>query len=262
MSPTQTLLNKCWKGWRLIATGFSFLMFGLGGITLPWLAIPLLYLLPGDTIQRERRTKALVHYTFRLFVEMMRLLGVLTYSVPDQARLNQPGQLIFANHPSLLDVVFLIAFVKRADCVVKSGLLKNPFMKGPINVAGYIANDNPERVIDLAAASLKRGNSLIVFPEGTRSTPGQPLLMQRGAANIALRSNNNITPVVISCQPTTLTKELKWYQIPEQRMHFSLTIRPTIDAATFQQNVPPTRAARTLTKFLEQYFTQELVTHE
>jgi len=248
--------------WRLFATGFSFLMFGLGGIILPWLAIPLLYLLPGGALQRERRAKALIHYAFRLFVELMRGLGVLTYSVADRDRLNQPGQLIFANHPSLIDVVFLIAFIKRADCVVKASLLNNPFMRGAIKVAGFIANDDPEQVISLAEASLQRGNSLIIFPEGTRSTPGQPIAMQRGAANIALRSDNDVTPVVITCQPTTLTKELKWYQIPERRTHFTLSLRPNIAVQDFQQKTATPRAARKLTLFLEHYFTQELASYE
>lgn len=256
------MLTRLNKYWRLLATGFSFLIFGLGGLTLPWLAIALLYLLPGDTLQRERRAKAMIHYAFRLFVELMRSLGVLTYTVADRAKLNQPGQLIFANHPSLLDVVFLIAFIKRADCVVKASLLNSPFMRGSIKVAGYIANDDPEQVIELAAASLKRGNSLIIFPEGTRTTPKQSIAMRRGAANIALRSNNDITPVMISCQPTTLTKEHKWYQIPERRTHFNLTLCPLIEIKGFQQKTTTARAARKLTAFLEHYFTQELVSYE
>lgn len=254
-----TRLNKYW---RIVATGFCFSVFGLGGFILPWLAIPILYLLPGGTIKRERRAKALLHYSFRAFVETMRIVGVLSYSVENQDQLNKPGQLIFANHPSLIDVVFLIAFIKKADCVVKSELLRNPFMRGPIKVAGYIANDDPERVIELTAASLKRGNSLIVFPEGTRTTPGLGVVMRRGAANIALRSGYDITPAVIICQPSTLTKGQKWYQIPERRVHMSITLRPAIPVREFQHNVAPTRAARKLTRFLEQYFTQELATNE
>ncbi|RLA06755.1 MAG: 1-acyl-sn-glycerol-3-phosphate acyltransferase [Gammaproteobacteria bacterium] len=250
-----TALNKAW---RLLATGFSFLMFGLGGLILPWLAIPVLYLLPGGDLQRERRAKALVHYAFRAFVEMMRWLGVLTYSVTNRTELNRPGQLIFANHPSLIDVVFLIAFIKRADCVVKSSLLNNPFMRGPIKVAGYIANDSPEQVIQSAAQSLQRGNSLIVFPEGTRTTPGQPISMPRGAANIALRTNSDITPVILSLNPTSLTKELKWHQIPERRTHFSLMLRPNLNIQEFQDMPTQTRSARQLTRFLEQFFSKEI----
>lgn len=248
--------------WRVLATGFSFLTFGLGGVVLTLAAVPVLYLLPGGPLRRERRAKAVIHYAFRGFMELMRMLGVLTYEVEDRQRLNRPGQLIIANHPTLIDIVFLIAFIKRADCVVKSSLLRNPFMLGPITAANYIANDSSERVLELAEQSFQRGNSLIVFPEGTRTTSGQPLSMQRGAANIALRCHCEVLPVVIRCEPGTLTKELKWYQIPERRFHITLTPQPALPMAPFQQEKAVSLAARKLTRFFEDYFTQELVSHD
>ncbi|NIB44223.1 1-acyl-sn-glycerol-3-phosphate acyltransferase [Pseudomaricurvus alkylphenolicus] len=244
--------------WRLIGTAIAFSTFGIGGLILPLIVVPTLYLLPGGPGAREMRAKAALHYAFRGFVEIMRGLGLLTYNVEQRELLNRPGQLILANHPSLIDVVFLIAFIKRADCVVKSSLLRNPFMIGPISVANYIANDSSEQVIELARQSLDRGNSLIVFPEGTRTTPGQPITMRRGAANIALRCNCPITPVVITCEPSTLTKDLKWYQIPERRFHVALKLQPQLPVAPYLEEQAPSLAARQLTRFLEQYFSQEL----
>lgn len=167
------------KAWRVVATGLAFSLFGIGGFLLPFLAVPVIFLLPGNALDRERRAKTAIHYTMRAFVEIMRGLGILTYSVESPEDFNRPGQLILANHPSLIDVVFLIGFVKRADCVVKSDLRRNPFMRGPIGLAGYIANDDPEKVIDATVSSLARGNSLIIFPEGTRTTPGEPLDLDR-----------------------------------------------------------------------------------
>ncbi|WP_233710246.1 lysophospholipid acyltransferase family protein [Pseudomaricurvus albidus] len=248
--------------WRVLATGFCFLTFGLGGLILPLVAVPVLYLLPGGPLRRERRAKALIHYTFRGFMELMRFLGILTYSVEQRQALNRPGLLIVANHPTLIDIVFLIAFIKRADCVVKSSLLRNPFTRGPIGVANYIANDSSEEVLELAEQSFQRGNSLIVFPEGTRTTQGQALKMQRGAANIALRCDCEVTPVVITCEPSTLTKELRWYQIPERPFHIALTLKPAISKLPFQQEKAVSLAARKLTRYFEDYFTQELVSHD
>ncbi len=89
---------------------------------LPLLATPVIYLSSFDTFVRERRAKLFVHYIMRGFVELMRCLGILTYSVKDRETYNQPGQLILANHPSLIDVVFLIGFIRQADCVIKSSL--------------------------------------------------------------------------------------------------------------------------------------------
>ncbi|MFW0778565.1 MAG: lysophospholipid acyltransferase family protein [Rickettsiales bacterium] len=250
------------KYWRILATGYSFASFGLGGVILPFIAMPIIYCLPGGAEKREKRAKAFVHYSFRFFVEQMRFLGILTYQVSDRETLNRPGQLIIANHPTLIDIVFLIAFIKRADCVVKSSLLKNPFTRGPINVANYIANDNSEQVLVQAKASLRKGNSLIVFPEGTRTTQGKALNMQRGAANIALRCDCELNPIVIDCRPSTLTKELKWYQIPDRPFHMTLRPGPELDVSSFRQDPVQSRAARQLTRFFETYFTQELLRYD
>ncbi len=194
----------------------------------------------------------------RGFVELMHVLGILTYSVENRDAYNRPGQLILANHPTLIDVVFLIGFIRQADCVIKSSLRKNPFTKIPTGLARYIANGDPEVVIEDAAASLKRGNSLIIFPEGTRTTPGEAIKMQRGAANIALRTGVPITPVVIECEPTTLTKKLPWYRVPSRRFHVSMTMKEKIETVEYQQQENPSIAARHLTRFLQNYFTREL----
>lgn len=251
------------KAYRIVATGICFLLFGLGGLIVPIVAIPYIYFLPGDKLARERRAKLLIHYTFRCFVEIMRGLGLLTYSVEDREHFNRGGQLILANHPCLIDVVFLIAFIRRADCVIKSAVAKNPFFRWTVcHITGYIVNDNPEKVIEQAADSIGRGNSLIIFPEGTRTTPGQPLNMQRGAANIALRAGVEITPVVITCDPITLTKNQPWYKVPSRRFHFSMRINSTISIAEYNNENSPSVAARRLTTFLQHYFSQELMLHE
>jgi len=250
------------KFWRLIATGTCFIVFGLGALLFSWIVLPLVCLFTPKGAIRESRVKKVIHYGFRFFIRTMAILNVLSYEVSNLEQLNRPGQLILANHPSLIDVVFLIAFVKRADCIVKSSLLRNPFTRKAMSTAGYIANEDPERVIEMATASLKRGNSLIIFPEGTRTTPGQPLSMRRGAANIALRADCDVTPVLITCVPTALTKQHKWYDIPEKRIHLSLTLRPDLNIDEFRQEKAYSLAARRLTRFLEHYFTQELVIHE
>ena len=242
--------------WRLFATTLGYVVFGLGGIIATLLCM-LCCLLIWNTEYRQRVLKRLIHHCFRLFVNFMQFLGVLSWSITREAILKQPGRIILANHPCLLDVVFLISCVPQADCVVKSRLLHNPFMGWVMKGAGYIANDNPSVVIEKAAASLNRGNSLIVFPEGTRTTPGEDFAMRRGAANIAIRVGKNITPVVITCVPPTLTKENKWYSIPDKRFHIALSVKTEIDISHFALS-PPSVGARDLTQFLLTFFNTEL----
>ncbi|OXY81026.1 lysophospholipid acyltransferase family protein [Oceanimonas doudoroffii] len=247
--------------WRWCATAFSFLVFGLGGILLPLLALPVLYCLPGTTRQREHQGQRLIHHVFRGYIGMMKGLGVLSYEVENREKLRD-ARLILANHPSLIDVVFLIALVPNANCVVKGKLLRNPFTRGALKLAGYIINEDNEKVIAAAGDAFAKGDALIIFPEGTRTTPGMPLSFKRGAANVAIRNGADITPVLISCRPGTLSKQDPWYRVPAARVHVRIRVNDTIPVAAWLRESVPSLAARQLTADLADYFTEELTRYE
>lgn len=248
--------------WRLLATALSFSLFGVGGLVLRLLVFPLLACLPGDSKVHRTRARAVVSRSFRGFVEFMFRTGVLTYAVEGAERLGQPGQLVIANHPSLIDVVVLIAFIRDANCVVKQSLWDNPCMRGPIRAAQYISNSGSADMLDEAAAALQSGQTLIVFPEGTRTTPGQAPQFHRGAAAIALRGARLVTPVVISVTPTTLTKAEPWYRIPSRRFHFHMRVGEHIDPQQFSALGPAPLASRKLNEHLHQHFIKELAKDE
>lgn len=244
--------------WRLFATGLCFVLFGIGGVFIALIVTPLILIVFRNRETRHINGKLFIHYSFRFFIEVMRFSGVLSYTVDGIEKLKQPGQLILANHPSLIDVVFMIAFIPRTDCVVKGKLSNNPFTAGPVRAAGYIMNGAPEEVLQQSIDSLKGGNSLIIFPEGTRTTPGEGLKFKRGSANVALRGEVDITPVIIRCSPSTLTKSDKWYHIPSKKLHFTMIVKEKINVEQFLHEKSANIAARSLTKKLEDYFSQEL----
>ena len=127
--------------WRLCATALCFSVFGVGGLLLWVVVFPLLSLLVRDRLRQSALARRLIHHLFQMFVGLMRTSGVLTYEVHGLDKLQRPGRLILANHPSLIDVVFLIALTPRADCVVKAALQHNPFTRAAVRTAGYIQND-------------------------------------------------------------------------------------------------------------------------
>lgn len=251
--------------WRILATGLCFATFGLGGLVLSVTVFPFLYLLPVSLHWKKDKAQAVIHHGFRLFVGMMRAVGVLRVTLEGKERFQKGDKcLITANHPTLIDVVLLISLLPRVDCIVKTALWRNPFMRGAVGAAGYISNSDPQGLIDECVSSLQGGRALLIFPEGTRTTPGKPIKFQRGAANIALRSKVNILPVNISCHPTSLTKNEKWYQVPRcSPVHITITVGDEIDVEPFERqssNIP--RASRCLTDFLQHYFQKETLTYE
>jgi 1-acyl-sn-glycerol-3-phosphate acyltransferase len=256
------MLERLNCAWRVVATGICFATFGIGGLLLRVLVFPALSL---GIRERQRRTRAardVIRHTFRSFVWMMRTFGVLRYEMIGLEKLNRGGLLILANHPTLIDTVFLMAFVKNADCIVKGALWNNPFTGGPVRAAGYINNDQGLELVTACAASLAAGNNLIVFPEGTRTPASGLISLKRGAAHIAVRAGQPVTPVVIRCDPPTLGKGDKWWQVPPRLVQFRIEVMDDIAVWPYADGSNSDGlAARHLTDFLQSFFIEEYQRH-
>jgi len=250
------------RSWRIFATAFCFASFGLGGLLLGLVIFPLIRLTVWEHAARRRLSRNVIHGAFRVFVAQMRVMGIYTYELRNIDRLQRNGLLIVANHPTLIDVVFLMSLVRNADCVVKAALWRNPFTRGPVQAADYVSNGSGPEVVDACIASVRKGSNLIIFPEGTRTVPGRPLAFQRGAGNLAVRGALALTPVYIECTPVMLTKGEKWYRVPLRPPHFVFSVGEDIPVAPYlRPDVPLALAARHLTQDLERHFAQELVCH-
>jgi 1-acyl-sn-glycerol-3-phosphate acyltransferase len=247
--------TKAGRLWRIFGTGLVFILFGLGALVLSLTVFPLLRLLSRPAHTARPRIQHAMQFTFRLYVEMMRGLGLLSYEIEGLEHLHVPGRLVVANHPTLIDVVFLVSFMPQVDCIVKQGLWRNPFLRWPVLWASYIPNTSGEALIEDCAHTLKCGHSLIVFPEGTRSIPGQALRMQRGAAHIALAARADILPVKIFCTEPMLTKGYPWHRAPQRRPHFRIVVdAPMPPSAYIRDGEAGAVAARRLTRFFQEYF--------
>jgi 1-acyl-sn-glycerol-3-phosphate acyltransferase len=243
--------------WRLCVTAFSFFSFGVGAVIVGTVLLPIVKLLPAAKEVKRRRARALMSASLRMFIGFMHLARGLTYEFHGHERLGRPGQLVVPNHPTLIDVVFLLAFMPGATCVVKQGLWRNPLTRWAVTLVEFIPNDNAAGMIERAARSLQEQQTLIFFPEGTRTRPNQPMVFHRGAANVALRAAAVVTPVYIRCEPTTLTKSEPWYRIPARRPHFSLWVGDDLDLSPYRQ-APLPQGSRALNEYLHQHFQQEL----
>jgi 1-acyl-sn-glycerol-3-phosphate acyltransferase len=253
----MALLSYCW---RWLGTASSFMVFGIGGLILGTTILPLIALSIRNPSQKLKIIRHIVGGAMRCFVFYMRWVGVLHYRV-DGLHHVDPTQnyLILANHPSLIDVIFLLAWFPTADCVIKGALLDNVFMRGLLRVANYIPNTDPAEFIESSVTRLRNGHSIILFPEGTRTAPGGLLNFKAGAAVIAMRSGCQCLPVFIHCQPATLTKSDRWYHVPDRRVFLHLAVQePLMPEVVTEQGIDSRHAARHFNDYLEKYFSDGL----
>ena len=253
------MLSSMLRFWRVFGTGLSFVVVGIGGV----FVFPVLNLIIRNRQQRSVVARGVIRFAFRCIVGVMQVMGVFRYEISGLKRLDRYGLLILANHPTLIDIVFLMAFVKRADCIVKSKLWRNPFTHATVHAAAYVRNDGyGVQLIDDCVEAIRGGGNLIIFPEGTRTSVNRSISLKRGAANIAVRALCNVTPVIIRCVPPMLVKGEKWWRLPPGPSHFIIDVREDIDIRPFIADASSNiLAARRLTDHLQNYFSQEKVPH-
>lgn len=165
---------------RLVMTGLCFALFGLGGLLLSVVWFNILLVLVWDTSRRRRLARRSIAASFRLFLTVAKGLGVLDYRIDGAEILRQErGCLVVANHPTLIDYVLLASVMPETDCGEKR-TVKNPFLGGVVRAADYLINSEAETLLPRCQQRLAQGDTILIFPEGTRTKPGENDAAARG----------------------------------------------------------------------------------
>jgi 1-acyl-sn-glycerol-3-phosphate acyltransferase len=120
--------------------------------------------------------------------------------------------IMICNHQSLLDIVVLFGIFKHFKWVAKKELFNIPIVGWNMSLNKYIpvdrANKNSHAKMFMECAqNLAIGNSIMIFPEGTRSVDGQIHHFKEGAFKMALSSKCSILPIVLDGTSNALPKK-------------------------------------------------------
>lgn len=240
--------ERAFRLWRILGTGLSFVVFGVGALSLALVVFPLSHLAPGDRRVREIHVQRMIHHAYRFFIAFMETLGLIHTEWVGAERLSAPGpHLVVANHPTLIDVVHVISKLPQADCVIGEEYARNPFLGFAASWAGYITNARGAEVVDACVERLRAGRTVVLFPEGTRSPRNEMHPFRRGAAHVALRAGVPLEPVSISCVPSMLGKGQPWWDVPERPGRFTIRVLDPIDPRAGASDLSDFHAARRLT---------------
>lgn len=176
---------------------FAITVFGVGAVILAVFVFPFIRLF---TLRRKDFgvvARAYVSHTFRVFLGFLNILHVSIRKVENEDDYrNIHSKIIIANHPSLLDFVYIMSLVPNSTCIVRGGLTKTP-LRGVIKQA-YITNTTTFEDMCLECKKLTdMGCNVIIFPEGTRTPRHGKNNYKKGAARIALYCGCDVQPIFI-----------------------------------------------------------------
>jgi 1-acyl-sn-glycerol-3-phosphate acyltransferase len=131
-------------------------------------------------------------------------LAGIRYRVVGREHVPNSAVVFCSNHESNVDPPVLFeALHRRLHVLYKAELHKFPLMGTLFDIGGFVAVDRGDREKAMAsiargAASLKSGNSFLIFPEGTRSRTGHLLPFKKGGFIMAIKAQAPIVPVAVS----------------------------------------------------------------
>ena len=208
-----------------------------------------------DPVERRKKAQRALHRATGVYIGFMERVGLfrlhLPKALPAVLAEARPA-VIVANHPALLDILWIVHALPQATFLAKAEWFDSPFIAPILRLGGHVpapgARPGTEgaieskAVLDAMVERLEQGLNLVIFPEGTRSPPGGLRAFHRGAFEAALRAKVPLVCLEIRVDPPTLLKGQPWYVVPPRTPDVTISVREIVEPEAF----PPT--ARRLRK--------------
>jgi 1-acyl-sn-glycerol-3-phosphate acyltransferase len=242
--------NRPLYAYRVLAKWFSFFFFGIITLILVIIIFPFMCLFLHPRERFKKYGRRFVSSSMRFFVSLMHFLRIVNLETNNwESYRHLSSRIVVANHPSLLDIVMLLSLIPNADCIVNTRLNRNVIVKGVVRQIYILNSLDFDDLVRACNESLRQGNCLVIFPEGTRTPRSGKIIFRKGTARIALASGCNIVPVHIGgTDKYGLGKKEPWAGFnPQERYVYSIGMGPEIDPEKYR-HLPTPKAVRALTK--------------
>jgi len=144
-------------------------------------------------------------YPPAIWSKLMCLFALCPVKVVGKEKLNKKQSYVFiSNHQGAYDIFLIFGHIGQPiKWVMKQSLRKIPFVGFACEKAGFIFVDNSSpqaaaRTIRLAEEKLKKGASIAIFPEGSRTRTGKMGAFKKGAYQMSLDLKLPIVPITIN----------------------------------------------------------------
>lgn len=203
-------------------------------------------------------TGALYHRHAVLWARMALWLAGVTVRVEGGEKVPLHEPIIFmCNHQSNFDILALFSAIPRQFAwIAKEELFRIPVFGHSMGRAGYIPLDRSDgrralKSMEAAAQTIRSGRSVIIFPEGTRTSDGQLLPFKQGGFLLAVKAGVRVVPVTVSGSMEVNPPKRLLLRRGEIRVRFGDPVEPAAGRGTKQRETLMEKVRLEISKGLE-----------
>jgi 1-acyl-sn-glycerol-3-phosphate acyltransferase len=184
------------------------------------------------------RTGDMVHHVAQVWGKSILMISGIKVTIVGLEHLQADRSYIFmSNHQSNFDIPVLFSKLNfQFRWLAKAELFKIPIFGRGMRGAGYISIDRSDRrsafrSLARAAESIRNGTSVLVFPEGTRSSNGRLLPFKKGGFVLAVDAAVPVVPIIINGTHAIMQKG----EMLIRRRQVRVQVLSPIDASEFSR---------------------------
>lgn len=183
---------------RIFTKLFLTVFVGIGTLVITFIILPVLRILVHPADKFRCSAQRFISLGFRFILFLLKITGLADLVTDYKKEFSSlHSKIVVANHPSILDTVVLIALIQNSTVIASEKYSRG--ILGGIIKACYIINSlDFDELCNRCRETLKLGNNVIIFPEGTRTPRHGQNHYKKGAARIAKATGTNIIPVLIA----------------------------------------------------------------
>lgn len=155
---------------------------------------------------------------------------------------------VVANHQSFADIPVMFGLGHLFKIVSKRAIFHIPIIGWAMRINDYVElirgdRDSAARMMEHCRRHLDAGNSVLMFPEGTRSRDGRIQVLKHGAFRLAKESGVKVLPVVLDGTGRIMPRD--GYALREAwGVVVPVRVLPPLDPANFDTPAALARATR------------------
>lgn len=174
----------------------------------------------------------------RFVFSYLRLNPLWRVRVDGRERISNRPSVLVANHQSMADIVACMGLFRQYKFVSKVSLFSLPLVGWMMRLAKYVRLErgsvrSTQRMLERCRFWLRRGISVLFFPEGTYGSAGELLPFKRGAFLLAIEERVPLIPILIEGTPSLVVEDGPWFN---PRCSIRVSVLPPIEPSHLGQS--------------------------